>query len=166
MRVGFETLAGLAGLGDCVEFDSDGNCLVDDSSTNTSSSTNANPDCAWGGVYPNCNPNPIQSTTSVASPASVPAGWGTPPASGPGSLLAPLTQAAAAILSRTANAAPVWVTNPTTGQSVLYNPNTGQFNQPAGQGITNPTLQSLTSYIPMFLIAGVAIAVLGNRGGR
>lgn len=63
--------------------------------------------------------------------------------------------------------APYYVTNPATGQSVLYNPNTGAV----ASGVTNTGISSIfgtgattSSLTPLLLLAGIAAVVM--IGGR
>lgn len=123
-------------LGD-VTCDSDGNCYDDSTGTytpapidlgiNLNPSTpsagltvqqpttgNANPDCVFGGVWPNCNP-PTGATTS------------TTPSLNLNTLAAAVSTAVAPIIKAASQQAPYYVTNPATGQAALYNPNTGTF---------------------------------------
>jgi len=155
-------------LGD-VSCDADGNCYDDasgeytpapiDLGINLSPSTpsaglniqapmtvGATPDCVFGGAWPNCNP-PTGANVSSGSFIN------------PNLLAQIVGNTVAPIVKATAQQAPYYVTNPATGQSALYNPNTGTF----ASG-TTPALSSLSP--TTLLIGAVVIGGLLLAGGK
>lgn len=122
-----------------VQCDPDGNCYTDGVLTS-------------GGIDPNlCNdpscmmtgPNPTQAQINqpifpTTAPSSSPTG------SGAGSIFQTLINDAAAVAAPLVRSAtqqtPYYVTNPATGQSVLFNPNTGGLATGAGLGSISPTV--------------------------
>jgi len=152
-------------LGVMVCCDDEGN-LYDDgtSSSPTDVTGGVTPDCAYGGIWPNCI-----SPSTVTSPA-LPTVTYTPPASSSTSALTLAGQiaqaagtAAAPIVKLASQQAPYYVTNPATGQSVLYNPNTGAV----ASGVTNTGISSIfgtgattSSLTPLLLLAGIAAVVM------
>jgi Transglutaminase-like superfamily len=105
---------------------------------------NANPDCVFGGTWPNCNPPPGATTSSTAGLSANQA------AAIVGATVAPIVKAAT-------QQAPYYVTNPATGQAALYNPNTGTF-----VGAT----AALSALSPTTLLIGAAILGLLFLGGK
>lgn len=96
---------------------------------------NANPDCVFGGVWPNCNP-PTGATTSNT------------PGLSPSLIASIVGQTVTPIAKAVSQQAPYYVTNPATGQAALYNPNTGSF-----VGAT----AALSAISPTTLLIGVAL---------
>lgn len=155
-------------LGD-VNCDADGNCYDDstgeytpapiDLGINLSPSTpsaglniqapmtgGATPDCVFGGAWPNCNP-PTGANVSSGSFIN------------PNLLAQIVGNTVAPIVKATAQQAPYYVTNPATGQSALYNPNTGTF--------ASGTTAALSSLSPTTLLIGaVVIGGLLLAGGK
>jgi hypothetical protein len=116
-------------LGD-VNCDSDGNCYDDSTGEFTAGVTGgAAPDCAFGGVWPNC----ISPSGAPAPPSLTPAGTvnaipsGTSLAAPLATLISSAAQVAAPLVKAATQQAPYYITNPATGQAALYNPNTGTF---------------------------------------
>lgn len=125
-----------------VNCDSDGNCYDDSTGTYTpapvSVTGDANPDCAFGGVWPNCiAPSSAPASFPTLTPGGAPAGSST------AGLLNTLISSAAAVASPIVRAAtqqqPYYVTNPATGQATLYNPNTGTFAGSTALSSLSPT---------------------------
>jgi hypothetical protein len=152
-------------LGD-VSCDQDGNCYDDSSGTYTPAPVdlpitttfspgpinagpvqspvtgNANPDCVFGGTWPNCNPPPGATTSSVLNPNVL--------ATAVGTAIAPVIKAAT-------QQTPYYVTNPATGQAALYNPNTGTFVGASA---------ALASLSPTTLLIGAALLGLILFAGK
>jgi hypothetical protein len=145
----------LAGVGD-LNCDQDGNCF--DTGTNvftpapiTDSDVTGGvpPDCAFGGVWPNC----ISPSTPFPSP--VPAASGGSLAQ---SIAADFTALAAPLVRSATQQRPYYIAGP-NGQAVLYNPNTGT----TGSSIS----ASLSSLSPVTLGIGALLLVgLLALGGR
>ena len=106
---------------------------------------NANPDCVFGGTWPNCNPPPGTTTSNPGAISSALA------AQIVGQTVAPIVKAAA-------QQAPYYVTNPATGQAALYNPNTGTF---VGATAALSSLSPSTLLIGAVLIGGLFL--LGGK---
>lgn len=139
-------------LGDVVCDDEGANCYDNGigSSSPTDVTGGANPDCAFGGVWPNCispssvptfNPGPTLSPTRAPSPSPL-----TPLLT---TLINDAAQVAQPIIRSATQQTPYYVTNPATGQSALYNPNTGTF--------AGATAGALSAMSPTTLIIGVAV---------
>jgi hypothetical protein len=157
MRVSVRGLAGLAALGDVIcETDADGNPTADcyDTSSGVASTENNDtPDCAFGGTWPSCNPNPVQSSTSVTTSGSVVSTQASSTAGA--SSLANLLAAAGTSLSRVLNPTQIQTIG---GQQYSYNPTTGQYTLLSGSAITSLT--------PILLIGGVIFLVMDMAGGK
>jgi len=144
----------LSGLHD-VQCDQDGNCYTDGVLTSSPPSTAPSgyyEDPAELGQY---SSPPITSGGSSSSSGANPYSLAAALAADAASVAAPLTKA----LSQQA---PYYITNPATGQSVLYNPNTGA----TASGVSS--LASLTgSLSPTTLLIGLALlaalAVVGKK---
>jgi hypothetical protein len=106
---------------------------------------NASPDCVFGGTWPNCNPPPGATTSST-------------PFINPNLAAAIVGNTVAPIIKAAAQQAPYYVNNPATGQSALYNPNTGTFvGASAALGSLSPTT---------LLIGAAILGVILFAGGR
>lgn len=153
-------------MGD-VSCDQDGNCYDNGSGTYTPAPVDlapidvvggATPDCAFGGVWPNC----ITPSTAIPSmPAAIPSPT---PAGGGGSVINPnllaqiVGNTVSPIIKAAAQQAPYYVTNPATGQSALFNPNTGTF--------ASATTSALSSLSPTTLLIGVGILAVILFAGK
>jgi len=156
----------LQGLGQ-LECDEDGNCYDSSTGTYTPAPVNVSlsdlqssavqGDCAYGmDASGNCLPG----TTPLATVAAG-SGAGVPSApSGALPLVASIVNTAAAAaapaIAAASRQAPYYITNPATGQSVLYNPNTGT----TASGIFSGS--SGSSGIFLLLIAGLGIFALSK----
>lgn len=147
----------LRGLGVMVCCDDEGN-LYDDG-TSPSSPTDilggATPDCAFGGVWPNC----ITPSTPL-SPVYTPVTSGSPSVlTLAGQALQAAGTAAAPIVKLASQQAPYYIAGP-NGQSVLYNPNTGAVAG-AGASVFGSSSASLS---PLLLLGGlVAVVMLAGK---
>lgn len=135
-------------LGD-VNCDSDGNCYDDSSGTYTpapvSMTGDANPDCAFGGTWPNCiTPSSVPSLSPGGTINPIPSTSSNPLSQ----LIASAAQVAAPLVRSATQQAPYYITNPATGQAALYNPNTGTF-----AGAT----AALSSLSPTTLLIGAVV---------
>jgi hypothetical protein len=166
----FYPLQGIRGLGD-VTCDQDGNCYDTTDPTNVFQTTSAGVPIGTPGDFGTAstvdpyappgsatNPSNTQLSALVTSnPAYT--GGSTSTSSLVASLAATAAQVAAPIIKAATQQAPYYITNPATGQSVLYNPNTGS---------TSGTLAaSLSTISPMVWLVGIgAIALLAFSGKK
>jgi hypothetical protein len=119
------------------------------------------------GAYLMTGPNPSAGELAAAGyPLSTPVATGPSPTTGTQSpspttlaaaLAADATQIAAPIVKAATQQAPYYVTNPATGQSVLYNPNTGQTVGATSIGKALASLSPTTIVIGIVLIGAVAL---------
>jgi hypothetical protein len=117
--------------------------------------TTPSPDCAWGGVYPYCNANPISSASSV--PGSVPVSGG---GSAPNALASALASTANLLNTR------LGVPQLNPGQSITVTPGGYQVTQqPAGYAATGASLglSTTNSLLPLLLIGGVVLFVVMGK---
>ena len=152
------TRRALRGLGD-VNCDSDGNCYDDTTGTYTPAPVLdicTDPSCMMSGPNPTAAQlnQPIYPTgvapTVTPATSSVPGIFTT--------LLNDAASIAAPIVRSATQQQPYYITNPATGQSVLYNPNTGT----TASGVS----AALGSVSPVVLLAGLAVLgflALGKR---
>lgn len=145
-------------LGD-VNCDSDGNCYDSGTGTYTPAPTDvsvtgdANPDCAFGGVWPNCiSPSGLPTLAPGGTVNAIPSGSGNPLLS---QLIASAAQVAAPIVRSATQQAPYYITNPATGQAALYNPNTGTF---AGATAALSSMSPTTLLIGALVIGALVFA--------
>lgn len=113
-------------MGDVV-CDDEGNNCIDTGGSPTDVTGGVAPDCAFGGVWPNCiSPSAVPIATYPSlTPGGAPAGSGT--AGLLNTLISSAAQVASPIVRAATQQQPYYVTNPATGQSALFNPNTGTF---------------------------------------
>ncbi len=157
----------LSGLRD-VECDQDGNCYTDGVLTSsatdptyTAPGVNDPGDCLYGANAATgaCNASPF---SSVTSPLVI-TGGSSPSASGPNAyslataLAADAAAVAAPIVKSATQQAPYYITNPVTGQSVLYNPNTGT---------TGGVSAAISSLSPSTLLIGLALLAAFAFAGK
>lgn len=156
MRLGFASLSGLRGLGEC--FDDEGNDLGPGCDP-ASLTANAVPDCAFGGTWPNCvspatlpnqsimyNPGPGLVATNANSTAGLTA-------------LSQLTSAALSNIAKLPGQAALL-----PGQTLTMGPN-GTY-QIAAAGVSPGAslgLGSSTSLLPILLISGALFLFMGKR---
>jgi hypothetical protein len=79
--------------------------------------------------------------------------------------LSQLTATASKALSTSLTPAPYYITNPVTGQSVLYNPSTGAVAG-AGSAATTELESELGGYMPYILIGAVILLMMSESGGK
>lgn len=158
----------LHGLGD-TQCDDSGNCWTDGVLTTSAASTYEDPtlsasgtNCVYGvDTGGNCNPYP---GGSGLIPSSLPSTSSSGSGANAYSLATALANDAAAVAGPLARAAatktPTFITSP-SGQTVLYNPNTGTFS-----GATSlPT--SLSSISPTTLLIGaVVLGLIATMAGK
>ena len=161
----------LQGLGD-VNCDQDGNCYDTSTGVYTPATidmtpVSTGPTC---GVDIACGSNPTAQelanagfplATAIATAPSPLTGNSSPsPTTLAAALAADATQLASPIIKAATQVAPYYITNPQTGQSVLYNPNTGGVGASLGA--------SLSSLSPTTILIGIvvlgALAFAGKKG--
>lgn len=157
---GMRSFALRGAMGD-VACDQDGNCYDTTTGELTSAPLTTGPGCdpGMGGCG---TPNPYIMTGPNPTPAELnqplaPIAQSTTSASG--GILSTLLTDAAALGTSSIQAAtrqqPTYITNPQTGQSVLYNPNTGQL---VGAAAAAPLSSSNFLWIGLIAIAALAFA--------
>ena len=162
MRIGIGALAGLSGLGDCIGGydDTTGDPCVD---TSTGSVVDQSNNLCGGMSAAQCAGALNAATGTTAPPPSASASSS--------SLWAQLTQSltniAAPIVKQSTTQAPYFITNPATGQSVLYTPSTGAVSS----GVASTGLSSLfgtsatgsSDLFPLLLIGGLLLVVMEGK---